>query len=69
MITVKTIFCSHQAACCSNHDRSMFILSMIETTSRGSFEHAQNKPFNKLLDISEVQQVPEVLDKIKPLNE
>ena len=28
---------------CTNHDRNMFIPSMIETTSRGSFDHDQMK--------------------------
>ena len=35
--------CSHQTVRCANHDRNMFILSMIETTSRGSFDHDQTK--------------------------
>ena len=28
---------------CANHDRNMFILSMIGTTSQGSFNHDQMK--------------------------
>ena len=28
---------------CANHDQNMFILNMIETTSRGSFDHDQMK--------------------------
>ena len=28
---------------CANHDRNMLILSMIQTTSRGSFNHDQIK--------------------------
>ena len=35
--------CSHQTVRCANHDRDMFILIMIETTSRGSFDHDKTK--------------------------
>ena len=35
--------CSHQIMHCANHDRNMIILIMIETTSRGSFNHDQMK--------------------------
>ena len=35
--------CSHQAMHYENHDRNMFILIMIETTSRGIFDHDQTK--------------------------
>ena len=35
--------CSHQTLRSANHDRNMFILIMIETTSRGSFNHDQMK--------------------------
>ena len=34
---------SHQPVLCANHDRSMFVLRMIETTSRGSFNYDQMK--------------------------
>ena len=34
---------SHRTVCRANHCRNMFILSMIETTSRGSFNHDQMK--------------------------
>ena len=35
--------CSHQTVRWTNRDRNMFILSMIETTSRGIFDHDQTK--------------------------
>ena len=41
--TMKCEKCSHQTVRCMNHDRNMFILIMIETTSRGSFDHDQAK--------------------------
>lgn len=31
---------------CVNHDRNLFILSMIETTSQGSFDFNQTKHVN-----------------------
>ena len=42
--TVKIV---HNRRCISNRDRNVFILSVIETTSRGfSFNHAQNQRIN-----------------------
>ena len=45
LITNDTCFTvkSHQAAHCVNRDQNMFILSMIETTSRGRFDLSQTK--------------------------
>ena len=38
---------SHQAIHCANHNGNMFTLTMIETTSRGSFRHNQAESVKK----------------------
>ena len=38
---VRSEKCSHQPLCWANHDRNIFILSTIQTTSQGSFNHDQ----------------------------
>ena len=47
LITNETCFAlkssSHQTVRCANHVRDMFILIMIETTSRGSFNYDRMK--------------------------
>ena len=42
--TTKTVHI--KAVNCANHDRNLFILSMIETTSQGSFDLNQTKHVN-----------------------
>ena len=50
---------SDQMVRCANHDRNMFILSMIETTSRGSFNHDQMKLVNLMADMRKGGECPE----------
>ena len=59
-------FVSHQAVHCVNHDRNLFILSVIKTTLRDSFHLSQTKHFSanvvSLLKAA-MPFVPEGLDK------
>ena len=46
LITNKTCFTRNlftSGGACANHDRHMFILSMVETTSRGSLDLSQTR--------------------------
>ena len=44
---------SHRTVHCVNHDRNMFILSMIETTPRGNFDLSQMKHVNTVAESGE----------------
>ena len=73
LITNKTCFTRNlftSGGACANHDRHMFILSMVETTSRGSLDLSQTKHSANVVSLSNIPLlfILEELEKCRRLN-